>query len=195
MRNLKIQKKFFVKIPENVLIVYSKKKFFITFILFKKQKKSLELKTKIFYDPIQNILKISALPFSKISSNDKKKLKTWQGTAVATIKYLITELSVSFFCQKVRFIGVGYRAFSLLINQKQLLRLRLGYSHQIYFRFLHEITFFCFKFTKLFIIGNSYQQVTQFTAVLRSCKPPEPYKGKGILYEKEKIALKIGKKV
>jgi large subunit ribosomal protein L6 len=192
---MKIQKKFIVKIPENILIIYSNKKKLISFILLKKHKKSLELKTKIFYDSVQNLIKISALPFSKISSNDKKKLKTWQGTTVATIKYILTELSVSFFCQKIRFIGVGYRAFPLLVDKTQLLRLRLGYSHQIYFRFLHEISIFCLKFTKLFIMGNSYQQITQFTALLRSCKPPEPYKGKGILYEKEKILLKIGKKV
>jgi large subunit ribosomal protein L6 len=95
----------------------------------------------------------------------------------------------------MKFIGVGYRAFPLEISNKKLLHLRLGYSHQIYFRFLNELNFFCFKFTKLFIFGNSYQYVTQFAALIRSCKPPEPYKGKGILYENEKISLKIGKRV
>ena len=51
------------------------------------------------------------------------------------------------------------------------------------------------KTNKLFIIGNSYQFVTQIAALIRSCKVPEPYKGKGILYATEKITLKEGKKV
>ena len=54
---------------------------------------------------------------------------------------------------------------------------------------------FCLKANKLFIIGNSYQFVTQIAALIRSCKVPEPYKGKGILYATEKITLKEGKKV
>ena len=49
--------------------------------------------------------------------------------------------------------------------------------------------------TKLFIYGNSYRNVTQTAALIRSYKKPEPYKGKGILYETEKIVLKEGKKV
>jgi large subunit ribosomal protein L6 len=189
-----IQRKFIIKIPKNITIMCSTKQKFITFVS-EKQRKSLKLHTKIFYEPVKNVIKISALPFSKISSNERKKLKSWQGTTVALIKYIIIELSISFFCQKIRFVGVGYRAFPLVIDKKQLFRLRLGYSHQIYFRFLYEINVFCFKFTKLFIIGNSYQHVTQFSALIRSCKTPEPYKGKGILYENEKIVLKIGKRV
>lgn len=126
----------------------------------------------------------------------KKSLKAFQGTTVALIKYAIIELSVSFFYQKMKFVGVGYRAFPLEINnKKQMLHLRLGYSHQIYFRFINEINVFCFKFTKLFIFGSSYQNITQFSALIRSCKPPEPYKGKGILYDNEKIILKIGKRI
>jgi large subunit ribosomal protein L6 len=191
----KIQKKFIIKIPENVSVIYSKKKKLITFVESDNQRRSLKLNTQIFLLPYEKAIQISAVPFSKVSSNEKKTLKAKQGTTVAIIKYLIIELSISFFCKKMKFIGVGYRAFPLEINKKKLLHLRLGYSHQIYFRFLNELNFFCFKFTKLFIFGNSYQFVTQFSALIRSCKPPEPYKGKGILYENEKISLKIGKRV
>jgi large subunit ribosomal protein L6 len=47
----------------------------------------------------------------------------------------------------------------------------------------------------LFVSGYSYQWVTQFASVIRSLKKPEVYKGKGILYETEKIILKEGKKI
>ena len=195
MKIRKIQRKFVIKVPENVSVIYSKKKKLITFVECPTQRRSFKLSTQIFWIPNENAIKISAIPFSKISSNEKKTLKIRQGTTVALIKYLLIELSISFFCKKMKFIGVGYRAFPLEINKKKLLHLRLGYSHQIYFRFLNEINFFCFKFTKLFIFGNSYQHVTQFSALIRSCKSPEPYKGKGILHENEKIQLKVGKRV
>lgn len=193
----KIQKKFTIKIPENVCIIYSKKNKLLTFFeQNKKHKKSLKLSTQIFLIKNEKILIISCFPFSKISNHNKKSLKAFQGTTVALIKYIIIELSVSFFCQKMKFFGVGYRAFPLEINnKKQMLHLRLGYSHQIYFRFINEINIFCFKFTKLFIFGNSYKNVTQFSALIRLCRAPEPYKGKGILYDNEKIILKIGKRI
>ena len=54
----------------------------------------------------------------------------------------------------------------------------------------------CQKFTKLFIFGNcSLENLTQTVAQIRACKLPEPYKGKGILYDTEKISLKKGKKI
>ncbi len=191
----KIRKKFVITIPENLCAIYSITKKLVTFIGPDNQKKSFKLNTQIFCRLKEKTIKISALPFSKVSSNEKKTLKAWQGTTVAMIRHIIIEFSISFFCQKMKFIGVGYRAFPLEINKKQLLHLKLGYSHQIYFRFLNKLNVFCFKFTKLFIFGNSYQHLTQFSALIRSCKAPEPYKGKGILYEGEQIRLKIGKRV
>jgi large subunit ribosomal protein L6 len=71
----------------------------------------------------------------------------------------------------------------------------LGYSHQIYFKISHTLNVFCLKATSIFISGNSYQEVSQISALIRSYKYPEPYKGKGILYENEKIVIKEGKKV
>lgn len=53
---------------------------------------------------------------------------------------------------------------------------------------------FCLKLTKLFVYGDSYQKITKTTALIQSYKQPDPYKGKGILYENEKIILKEGKK-
>ena len=54
---------------------------------------------------------------------------------------------------------------------------------------------FCLKSDKLYIIGNTSVYLTQIAALIRSYKSPEPYKGKGILYTSEKIALKEGKKI
>jgi large subunit ribosomal protein L6 len=125
---------------------------------------------------------------------NKKKIKALQGTTVALIKQLIVETSAVLY-QKLKLVGVGYRAFDVDTLKNKLLLFKLGYSHFLYFKISNEIEIFCLKMTKLFIYGNSYRNVTQTAALIRSYKKPEPYKGKGILYETEKIVLKEGKKV
>ena len=76
-----------------------------------------------------------------------------------------------------------------------ILHFKLGFSHQIYFKISNTLNVFCLKATTIFVCGNSYQEISQICASIRSCKYPEPYKGKGILYENEKISIKEGKKV
>ena len=75
-----------------------------------------------------------------------------------------------------------------------LLHFKLGYSHSIYFKIPKNLKIFCLKANKLFIIGNSYQFVTQTAALIRSCKVPEPYKGKGVRYSDEYVLRKQAKK-
>jgi len=140
------------------------------------------------------MIKVSPTAFTKISNNQKKKIKTLQGTTVALIKQLIVETS-SVLYQRIKFVGVGYRAFDVDNYKNKLLLFKLGFSHPIYFKIPDKLKIFCLKFTKLFIYGSSYQNITQTTALIRSNKFPEPYKEKGILYENEKIILKEGKKI
>ena len=97
--------------------------------------------------------------------------------------------------QKLKLVGVGYRIFPVENFEDHLLLLKLGYSHSIHFKIPAKISVFCLKLTKLFIYGSSYQQITSTSSKLRLNKVPEPYKGKGILYEHEKILLKEGKKI
>jgi len=117
-----------------------------------------------------------------------------QGTTIALLKQLILEISF-IFSKKLIFVGVGYRAFPIELFKTQILQFKLGYSHQIYFKVSSNLNVYCHKATTIFISGNSTQNVSQTAALIRSYKYPEPYKGKGILYDNEKIVLKEGKKV
>ena len=92
-------------------------------------------------------------------------------------------------------MGVGYRAFDVENFENKLLFFKLGYSHPIFFKITNNLRIVSLKFTKLFICGNSYQSIAQTASLIRSYKKPEPYKGKGILYDNEKITIKEGKKV
>lgn len=188
-----IKVKYTIKIPNNLKVVYCSQKKIIT-LQGPLGQKSLKLLVKIFLLEEEKLIKVSSIPFSKVSNNEKKKIKSFQGTTVALIKQSIVEVS-SILYRKLKFIGVGYRAFGVENYESKLLLLKLGYSHPIYFKIPTELRIFCLKLTKLFVYGSSYQHVTQTAALIRFNKVPEPYKGKGISYENEKIVLKEGKKI
>ena len=190
---MNLKKKYSVKIPKNIQVVYCDKKNIITF-RGPVVTKSLKLKIKLFLLPSSSLIVASQLPVARQSSINLKNIKKVQGTTVSKIKQILVEINYSLY-SKLNLVGVGYRVFShkKLANQ---IYLKLGYSHLIYFRMPAEVRSYCHKYTKLFIFGDvSYDTLTQISAQIRNCKTPEPYKGKGILYDQEKISLKKGKKI
>ena len=86
--------------------------------------------------------------------------------------------------------GVGYRA---QLKGRDL-ELALGYSHPVPIVAPEGIEFEVPQPTRIVIKGSSKQQVGQIAAVIRKQRPPEPYKGKGIRYEGEYVARKVGKR-
>lgn len=188
-----IPKKYLIKIPKNTKVIYCNKNKIIT-VIGPLKKKSLELQVELRLKSVFNTIEVTTIPFSKLSNNDKKNIKSIQGTTVALIKQLLIETSSTFY-QKLKFVGVGYRAFEVDNFEKQVLLFKLGYSHPVYFKIPENLEISSLKFTKLFISGFSYRKITQAAALIQSYKYPEPYKGKGILYENQKIQLKEGKKV
>jgi len=96
---------------------------------------------------------------------------------------------------KLKLVGVGYRSLPVLDMENQL-ALKLGYSHMIYFKIPNSVNLKTIKFTNLFLFGKtSHRDITLLTSLIRDCRLPEPYKGKGVLYSEEKINLKKGKKI
>ena len=186
-------KRYIIKVPKNICILYCDKKKLLTLIGLL-GKKSLSVKLKVLILKPENFLVITQIPFNQMSSNEKKKLKSLQGTTIALVKQIILEVSF-IFSKKLMFVGVGYKVFPIELFKNQLLQIKLGYSHQVYFKVSNNLKVYCHKATTIFISSNSNQNVSQTAALIRSYKKPEPYKGKGILYNNEKIVLKEGKKV
>ena len=85
--------------------------------------------------------------------------------------------------------GVGYR----VQKQGKQLIMNLGYSHQVVVEEIDGITIEAPSQNKIVISGIDKQKVGQFAAEVRSKRPPEPYKGKGIKYTTEVIRRKEGK--
>ena len=86
--------------------------------------------------------------------------------------------------------GVGYRA----ALKGRDLELALGYSHPVSVAAPDGIEFEVPQPTKVIVRGISKQQVGEVAANIRKQRPPEPYKGKGIRYEGEYVARKVGKR-
>ena len=86
--------------------------------------------------------------------------------------------------------GVGYRAAA----EAKVLKLQLGFSHDVNYPIPTGITIKTAKPTEIEITGANKQQVGQVAAEIRAYRGPEPYKGKGIKYSTETIKRKEGKK-
>jgi large subunit ribosomal protein L6 len=111
------------------------------------------------------------------------------GTARAQVANLVAGVTKGFE-KKLEINGVGYRA----ALQGKNLQLALGYSHDVVFPIPEGIAITVPKPTEIVIVGNDSQRVGQVAAEIRSYRPPEPYKGKGVKYSDEFIFRKEGKK-
>lgn len=189
----KPEKKQIIKIPDSIKVFYcSKKKILI--LKGPKDQKSLKINSLLTIDCYKQYIEVINDINKKLSNLEKKKVRMLKNTTVSLIKQLIIE-STAIIHKKLNLVGVGYRIFSVENFENHLLLLRLGYSHPIYFRIPIETKTFTLKLTKLFLFGHSYHHLTSTASKIRLNKTPEPYKGKGILYENEKIILKEGKKI
>jgi large subunit ribosomal protein L6 len=95
----------------------------------------------------------------------------------------------------LQLVGVGYKvALDGTGPNAAAINLRVGYSHPVIMPVPAGIQVKVPIPTKLVLIGADYHQLTQFAANIRSKRPPEPYNGKGIFVDNEKIVRKEGKK-
>ena len=118
-----------------------------------------------------------------------KALVARAGSTRAHIANMVTGVSKGYE-RKLELVGVGYRA----AVQGKALNLTLGFSHPVAYEVPEGISIETPTKTEILIKGIDRQKVGQVAAEIRSYRPPEPYKGKGVRYSGEKIELKEGKK-
>jgi large subunit ribosomal protein L6 len=114
--------------------------------------------------------------------------KMW-GTTRSNIHNMVVGVSEGF-SKDLEISGVGYRA---QVQGKELV-LQLGFSHDVKHPIPEGIDIKCADQTHISVSGIDKQKVGQTAAVIRSYRPPEPYKGKGVRYAGEYIIRKEGKK-
>ena len=111
------------------------------------------------------------------------------GTMRATINNMVVGVGEGF-TRKLEINGVGYRA----AMQGNKLVLSLGYSHPVEMDVPAGLTVAVENNTQINISGADKQLLGQFASEVRSKRPPEPFKGKGVKYAEEHIVRKEGKK-
>jgi large subunit ribosomal protein L6 len=121
-------------------------------------------------------------------SSDEKQNRALHGLWRALIQNMVKGVTEGY-VRKLELVGVGYRAE--LKGSK--LQLALGYSHPILFAPPTGIKIEAPSQTNIVISGIDKELVGQVAAKIRSFRPPEPYKGKGVKYEGEIIRRKAGK--
>ncbi|MBI4185038.1 MAG: 50S ribosomal protein L6 [Proteobacteria bacterium] len=120
---------------------------------------------------------------------DSRPAQTMWGTTRSLVNNLVKGVTDGF-SVNLEISGVGYRAQA----QGNTLVLQLGYSHEIRYPIPAGIKITTERPTLINVQGANRQQVGQVAAEIRRLRPPEPYKGKGIKYENERILRKEGKK-
>ena len=121
--------------------------------------------------------------------DDSLRARQMWGTARSVVNNLIIGVAEGF-KKDLEINGVGYRAQV----QGKNLTLQLGFSHDVIYPIPEGIKIQCSDQTHISIEGIDCQKVGQVAAEIRSYRPPEPYKGKGVKYANEEVLRKEGKK-
>ncbi|MDR1466025.1 MAG: 50S ribosomal protein L6 [Treponema sp.] len=121
-------------------------------------------------------------------ANDEKQTKAFHGLYRNLLSNMVIGVSTGF-SKTLIVAGVGYKAEV----RDKLLVLSLGYSNDIYVYIPDGISVTVEAGGKLVIAGIDKQIIGEFATEIRKLRVPEPYKGKGIRYETERIKLKPGK--
>lgn len=121
--------------------------------------------------------------------DDSREASALSGTFRALIANMVQGASKGFE-RRLQLVGTGYRAQA----QGTSLNLSLGFSHPVVYKVPDGIKAETPTQTEIVIKGADKQRVGQVAAEIRAYRAPEPYKGKGVRYSDEKVALKEVKK-
>ncbi|HDS01063.1 MAG TPA: 50S ribosomal protein L6 [candidate division Zixibacteria bacterium] len=140
-----------------------------------------EIHPRIQVDIEDNVLNVKR-------PSDSKFFRAQHGLVRALINNMVIGVTEGF-SKVLEIVGVGYRAEMA----NKLLKLSLGFSHPIYFAPPPGIDIGLESQQKIKISGSDKALVGLVAAKIRSFRPPEPYKGKGIKYDNEQVRRKAGK--
>jgi large subunit ribosomal protein L6 len=120
--------------------------------------------------------------------DDTRQARSFHGLSRTLVSNMVVGVSEGF-SKNLEIVGVGYRA---ALNGGDL-EMQLGYSHPVSVKAGQGISFEVPQPTQIKVIGIDKQKVGQVAADIRKWRKPEPYKGKGIRYEGERVRRKLGK--
>jgi large subunit ribosomal protein L6 len=134
------------------------------------------------------MIKVEDGVLSVARPSDERHHRALHGLTRSLLANMVMGVSEGF-SKNLEIVGVGYRAELQGTN----LRMALGFSHPVLITAEEGITFEVPAPTKVTVRGIDKQRVGQVAAEVRKWRPPEPYKGKGVRYEGERVRRKLGK--
>ncbi len=144
----------------------------------------VELNALVKVEQVENQIVVSR-------NSDDKDARAAHGLSRALINNLVTGVSAGF-SREMEVVGTGYTVMA----QKGGLLLNIGFSHPVFIGEVEGINYEVQKGNTSFSVsGYNKYMVGQVSAKIRSVRPPEPFKGKGIRYKDEYIRRKAGKTV
>ena len=167
-----------IEIPQNVSIEVKERKIFV--------KGKHGILEQFLTEGIE--IEINENKLFVLRKNDLKTTRSCHGLIRALVQNMIKGVTEKF-SKTLIAEGVGYK-FQM---DKKVLILTMGYSHPIQIQIPDDLTIQLESPTKLLVSGIEKQKVGLLASEIREIRPPEPYKGKGIRYENEKILRKAGK--
>ena len=133
-------------------------------------------------------VKLDGETINIVTTHDSVLLKKYQGLTRSLVSNMVVGVTTGF-SKRLKLVGVGYRAAA----KGKGLTLSLGYSHPVEFDPPANIELKVENQTLIVVNGPDKESVGQVAATIRGFRPPEPYHGKGVRYEDEVIATKVGK--
>ena len=167
-----------IKLVQDVKVAFNNRT-----LQVKGPKGELELQTHPDVDLVIDNETLSVIP-----SNENTTTTAMIGTTWKLINNMIHGVSQGF-KKQLNLVGVGFRA---ALNKNELV-LNLGYSHPIKFSLPDGISASVDANTKITLESSDKQLLGQVSADIQKFRPPEPYKGKGVLFEGQKLKRKAGK--
>jgi large subunit ribosomal protein L6 len=167
-----------IEIPKDVIVTLNQEN-----IIVKGKNGTLERKVS---KELEILIENNQIKISKIE--DTKKSRELHGLIRALLQNMVIGVDKKF-SKTLIAEGVGYK-FQV---EKNKLILNVGFTHPVEFVIPPDLTIKLESPTRILISGIDKEKVGFLAAKVRDIRPPEPYKGKGILYEGEKIIRKAGK--
>jgi len=167
-----------IEIPSTISIQIEKEK-----VIVKGKNGNLE---KSFLNLVSIKIEDNKLFVTRI--DDSKKAKAYHGLSRVLIQNMIYGTDQNFSKTLVA-EGIGYK---FQVDKKKLI-LNVGFTHPVEFFIPEDLSIKLESPTKIVILGIDKEKVGLLASKIRDIRPPEPYKGKGIMYEGEKIIRKAGK--
>ncbi len=168
-----------ISIPDNVELKINDN---IVMVKGGKGELEFELPMSVNLNIEENILTV------KYDETDQKSVAL-AGTSRALVNNMIIGVTDGFE-KKLELIGVGYRAKA----SGKLLELTLGFSHPVKYQLPEDVEVETPSQTEVVLKSHNKQLLGQVAAEIRSFRPPEPYKGKGVRYSDEQVKRKEAKK-